>query len=102
LFGSISLWNRFSIHRISIAEIFRQSVKPKKAPTFSLGWLILGIGSLGIAYTLLWKTNLTELMNRIPWIFILIIIGTYLAFTQISVVIVEKLSQTKSIYFRGK
>lgn len=102
LFGSISLRNYLFIRRVSIAELFRQVVKPKKAPTFSIIWLLLACCALSIAYVLMWQTPANELMWRMPIIFICMIVGTYLLFTQISVAIVEKLLKTKSFFYRGK
>lgn len=103
LFGSISLWNRFFIRKVSIAELFRQAVKPKKAQPFSIGWILIALASLLSAYVLMWGgSEVNQLGWRIPLIFPLILIGTYFAFTQISVAVIEKLTQSKSFFYRGK
>lgn len=101
IFGSLSWWNRFLINKVSIAELFRDAVKPKKAPSFSIVWTLTAVLSLGIAYVLVWQTKLNELGWRLPLIFFLILLGTYLAFTQASVVAIAKLSRAKPFFYRG-
>ena len=102
IFGSLSLWNRFSIQKVSIAELFREAVKPKKAQPFSWTWTLTAIVSLVVAYSLMWNTEVNELGWRMPAIFFLILLGTYLTFTQASVGAIEKFTRAKSFVYRGK
>lgn len=102
IFGSLSLWNRFSIRKGTIVQLFRDAVKPKKAQPFSWTLTFIAILSLVLAYGFMWNTQMNELSMRMPLIVFLILLGTYLAFTQASVAIIEKLSRTKSFVYRGK
>lgn len=102
LFGSISLWNRFLIQKVSIAELFRDAVKPKKAQPFSVFWIFVAIISLVSAYILMWRSEINELGWRMPLIFLLILFGTYFTFTQVSVAAIDRLSRSKSFFYRGK
>src|SRR5690606_19884612 len=86
----------------SIAELFRQSVQPKKAQSFSWGWVFLSVLSLAIAYYCMSTAKVTNLFQRMLIIFPCILLGTYLFFTQASVAFVRFVSKSKRLFYRGK
>lgn len=102
LFMVLSAWSRFSIRKMSVAELFRDQVRLKKNPEFRPWKVMVGISAIGIAYGLAWTSEIIDLATRMIPIVGLVLIGTFLLFSQMSVAAIGWLERIPSIYYRGK
>ncbi|TCS96568.1 FtsX-like permease family protein [Hazenella coriacea] len=101
LFSLLSWRSRFTIRKLSIADLFRETVQDKPAPRSSIWLVLLAIGCLASAYLLAWDVPLSSLIYRILPILILTLIGTYLTFTQVSVAVINQLEKSPSFIYHG-
>ncbi len=102
LFSLLSWWNRFTIRRVSIADLFREAVQEKKKPVFSIWLVLLSILCIGGSYYLALTASASNLVIRMLPILALCLIGTYFGFTQLSVAVISRCEKLPSFYFRGK
>ncbi|QGH33436.1 FtsX-like permease family protein [Gracilibacillus salitolerans] len=84
----------------SIVNLFLGAKAPKRTPKFS--WILAIIGFLLViaAYYLAWTSDLLSIGYRMLPILGLIIPGTYLLFTQFSVLFIHLLKKNKHLYFK--
>ncbi len=84
----------------SIVNLFHGARAPKRTPKFS--WILAIIGFLLViaAYYLAWTSDLLSIGYRMLPILGLIIPGTYLLFTQFSVLFIHLLKKNKHLYFK--
>ncbi|RAL27025.1 ABC transporter permease [Thermoflavimicrobium daqui] len=101
VFSVLSWWSRFTIRKLSIAELFRESVQAKPTPTFAWWKVIVSLGCLGGAYYIAWTADLASLVQRIIPIFVLVLIGTHLFFTQLSVAVISYMQKKKKLFYKG-
>ncbi|SFI88487.1 ABC transporter permease [Thermoflavimicrobium dichotomicum] len=101
IFSLLSWWSRFTIRKQSIADLFREAVKEKPAPAFSTWKVVLSLLCLGGAYFLAWTADLKSLVQQFVFIFLLVLIGTQLLFTQLSVAIIDYLQKKKPVFYHG-
>jgi putative ABC transport system permease protein len=99
VFAVVALYTRWKLAGLPVAELLRDARRPKAAPRFS-PWL------LGIAFGLMAAAYALALMEDKPdSLFLtylaLVLAGTYLLFTQGSVVVLRWLQRRPSIYYRG-
>lgn len=102
LFVFLSFWSRRMIAQMSVADLFREEVRVKKNPEFRLWKVVIALISIGMSYYLAWTSELSNLMYRMLPIMVLVLIGTFLLFSQLSVASLQWLERFPSIYYRGK
>lgn len=103
IFSFLSWWSRFTIRKLTIAELFRESVKEKPTPTFSTWKVIISLLLIGSAYYLAWKADFQKLLLFQYWLALLlcILIGTKGLFSQLGILIIDALQKRKKFYYRG-
>jgi ABC-type antimicrobial peptide transport system permease subunit len=101
LFSVISWRSRFTIQKQSISQVLREKVKEKKQPVFS-GWLvILSLVCISIAYYLSFTASFAEMIKHLFLIIILLLVGTYFGYTQLSVAAISLLEKFPKWFYRG-
>jgi ABC-type antimicrobial peptide transport system permease subunit len=101
LFSVISWRSRFTIQKQSISQVLREKVKEKKQPVFS-GWLvILSLVCISFAYYLSFTASFAEMIKHLFLIIILLLIGTYFGYTQLSVAAISLLEKSPKWFYRG-
>ncbi|SDY24578.1 FtsX-like permease family protein [Thermoactinomyces sp. DSM 45892] len=98
LFLIVSFFTRFMIRKNSILTLIQGSVKPKKEPRISIFLALLSAGTICSALFLASFGINTISIVLTP---LLLIIGTYFLFSQLSVVIIRLLKQKRSFFWRG-
>ncbi|WP_018932594.1 ABC transporter permease [Gracilibacillus lacisalsi] len=83
----------------SIVHLFQGAKAPKRTPRFSWILATIGIGLVIAAYYLAWTSDMASIGYRMMPILALIIPGTYLLFTQFSVLFIHLLKKNKHLYF---
>ncbi|MDX8047649.1 ABC transporter permease [Gracilibacillus sp. S3-1-1] len=83
----------------SIVHLFQGAKAPKKTPKFS--WILAMIGLLLViaAYYLAWTATMMSIAAKMFPILALIIPGTYLLYTQFSVLFIHLLKKKKRLFF---
>ncbi len=100
IFLTISLLGGRTLRRISVAEAFRAAVRPKEPPTFSWWKVVLCAATLGPAYYLVLTATGSSIGDRVLWVLLFLMIGTYLLMTQGSVAILRGLQRRPALYTR--
>lgn len=96
----ISFVMSFKIKNNNIAELLKGSRIPKKSPKFSKFKSVLALVLIVGSYIVAIKSKLYIVFTMIP-IFIAVVIGTKLLFTQFSVYFTEKLKNSKHVFYKG-
>lgn len=98
LFLVISLFSVVLVRKNKVLELLQGASKPKTEPKASVLLSLLSVGSLyGVYYYL--NQSLTQ--NKMILILVLGIIGTYLLFTQLSVLVIRLLKKNRTFFWRG-
>ncbi|MDQ0174637.1 ABC transporter permease [Bacillus chungangensis] len=100
LFEIITLFGLKEIRKSEIIDLLQEAKKPKSLPSFSLFLVILGIILLGIGYALSAVPHLLVLFFSMIPILILVIIGTYLLFMQMTTAVLHQLRRMPRIYLK--
>jgi putative ABC transport system permease protein len=101
IFAGTALLTHIRVRRTALAELLRSGSKPK-APPASSPWLVaLCLGALGAAYGLALTASAAAMEGRIGWVLGLLLVATYLLFTQSSVFLLRRLQRLPRFYFRG-
>lgn len=90
----------FKIKNSNIAQLLKGSRLPKKNPQFSRVKAILAIVLIAGGYIVAIKSKMYIVFTMIP-VFIAVVIGTSLLFTQFSVYFTEKLKGSRHIFYKG-
>lgn len=100
LFMAISLFTVAIIRSNALIELIRGSEKPKREPMASLLLSLLAFLLLAIGYGVaLWVRGLMVAAAMVP-VTIIVIIGTYFLYTQLSVYIVRFLRNRRHVFWR--
>ena len=98
---SFSAWTSGrSLRRLAVAEVLRMAVKPKEPPRFSLWLVALCAACLGTAYWLAATVSAETAGSRSQPILLLLVVGTYLLFTQVGVGTLRLLTRRRELYCR--
>ncbi|UOQ48819.1 ABC transporter permease [Gracilibacillus caseinilyticus] len=84
----------------SIVSLFKGARGPKKTPKFSWILSIIGLALVIAAYYLAATANLITIFERMFIILALIVPGTYLLYTQFSVLLIHLLKKNKTLYLK--
>lgn len=100
LFLFISFFVAFILRSKKLLELIKGDKQSKGEPKASILLTIIAVLLLGAGYfTALYAEGLEVLMAMVP-VIIVVIIGTYLLFTQLSVFIIGKLKKREGIFWR--
>jgi putative ABC transport system permease protein len=101
LFFIISLYKVITIKNSSLIDLLKGTRKPKPEPKASVIKTISAVLCLGIGYTVaLVVKGVGVILAMIP-VTIIVSIGTYLVFTQLSVYVITKLKNKQHIFWKG-
>ncbi len=94
--------NQIKLLSLKPLDILREQEKGEKEPKFKFVGTVLGIVLIGIGYYLAHNTEnyVTALSNFVIAV-ILVIIGTYLLFINVSIAILKFLKSRKSFYYKS-
>lgn len=100
LFFVISFFVTFILRSKKLVELIKADQKPKKEPKASIFLTILAVLLLAAGYiTAIFAEGAMVVMVMIP-VIIVVVIGTYLLFTQLSVSIINALKKRKSLFWK--
>ncbi|WEG11837.1 FtsX-like permease family protein [Pullulanibacillus sp. KACC 23026] len=101
LFCIVTLFQLVRVGKSEVIDLLRASRKPKSQPITSKWLVVLAVICLLVAYGMAYfSTLLTVPVVMFP-VLILVLIGTYFAFTQGSVAVFNLIQKKLSIYYRG-
>ena len=104
LFLLVSLVTTFFLRTSTILSLLKGSQKPKKEPQASWILALLAVGLLSAAYgeAIVYRAGLGNESLIIPFIIIImVVIGTYLLYAQLSIFLIRLLKARRSYYWRG-
>ncbi|MGG0812290.1 ABC transporter permease [Paenibacillus alvei] len=101
LFLAISFFTATILRTSSLIDLLKASTKPKPEPKASVWLAILAAMLLLIGYAIAFVVRGALVMLALLPVVILVSIGTYFLFTQLSVYIIHKLKKNKKLYRRG-
>ncbi len=100
LFFVISFSVTFILRSKKIIELIKGSKQPKEEPKGSIVLTIIAVLLLAVGYsTALWATGLDVVLVMVP-VIIVVMVGTYFLFTQVSVFVIRFLKQRKSVFWK--
>ena len=99
LFTFISLWTALRVSKLEIAEMLRVSHQPKGQPVHSPWLALLAVVCVGAAYVMALLLSPANLDLFVLPILLMILIGTYLLFTQLSIMLLKAIQKRYSIYY---
>ncbi|RCX23706.1 putative ABC transport system permease protein [Fontibacillus phaseoli] len=100
LFMLISIWTVIRVGHSGIVELLQADKKPHQEITYSPWLALLAILSLAAAYSMALLLDMKNFSVFSVFILIEAIIGTYLLFTQVSVLTLRWLTRKSKIYYR--
>lgn len=100
LFTFVSFIKSFKIKNRNIVELIKGARIAKPVPKFSIFKAVLSILLIIAAYVIALKSGLYIVYTMTP-VLIIVIIGTYLLFTQFSVFFTTILKKNKPVYYKG-
>nr|MBA2393206.1 ABC transporter permease [Ktedonobacteraceae bacterium] len=104
LFLLVSLVTTFFLRTSTVLSLLKGSQKPKKEPQASWILALLAVVLLSAAYgeAIVYRTGLGDGSLVIPFIIIIMVaIGTYLLYAQLSIFLIRLLKTRRSYYWRG-
>lgn len=99
LFLILSWWSKYSIQKQSINEILREKVQEKKSPTFSVWLVVVSLICILSAYTFSFTVSFAGMMKYFLVILVMILIGTYLGYTQLSVAVMKLIEKMPRLFY---
>ena len=101
LFSAISLLNTVSVRTSQVIQLVRAPKKPKSPPATSPILFVLGVACLAGGYYVAYTLTPWQVVHAMFPVTAVVCVGTYLFFTQVSVVVLRRLSDRKSLYYRN-
>ncbi|MDD2202485.1 MAG: ABC transporter permease [Firmicutes bacterium] len=101
LFSAISLLNTVSVRTSQVIQLVRAPKKPKSPPATSPILFVLGVACLAGGYYVAYTLTPWQVVHAMFPVTAVVCVGTYLFFTQVSVVVLRHLSDRKSLYYRN-
>lgn len=103
IFIVVLIGNTLRARKLKPLDMLKESEKGEKEPKASILITIIGIICMVVGYILAQRVN--NIIEAIPIFFIaviLVIIGTYLLFTTVSIAILKILKKNKKVYYKSK
>ncbi len=101
IFVVVSLLSRWQVARLSVAELIRGAAAGKAGPRFAWWKAALCFASIGIAWGLALTAEGADVESRLLPYLILVIVGTYLLFSQGSIALLSWAKRNRAFYLRG-
>ncbi|CAM3002070.1 ABC transporter permease [Paenibacillus sediminis] len=101
LFLLITVLSMRRVGRDEIVQLMQASKQPKTMPHASRWLVLLCAACLGAGYVLAYMMDVRSMIITMQPIVILVIIGTYFLFTQLSVAVMNLLKKRKSIHYHS-
>lgn len=101
LFFIISIFIAFILRTKKLITFIKGEKKEKREPTFSVLLSILAIVLLGTGYGIALTVRGISVVTALIPVVILVTIGTYLFFNQLSIFIIQKLKTNKQLFWRN-
>ncbi|MBG9789441.1 FtsX-like permease family protein [Brevibacillus laterosporus] len=99
LFTIISLWIALRMGRTEILDLLKAPQQPKGQLVYSPWLVLLAVVCLGAAYSMALMLNEAYFDLLVLLILLTVIIGTYLFFTQVSVMLLDFIQRRVNIYY---
>ncbi|CEH30202.1 hypothetical protein AM501_11600 [Aneurinibacillus migulanus] len=99
LFAIISLWIALRMGRTEILDLLKASQQPKGQLVYSRWLVLLAVVCLGAAYSMALMLNEAYFDLLVLLILLTVIIGTYLLFTQLSIMLLKFIQKRVDIYY---
>ncbi|PES77736.1 ABC transporter permease [Bacillus cereus] len=99
LFSLISIGTAMRVGRIEIVELFKEAGKSEEQIVYSPWLALLAIVCLAASYSMALMLNATNFNKLALIILITAIIGTYLLFTQFSVLLLRFIKSSTRVYY---
>ncbi|MFG0216160.1 FtsX-like permease family protein [Brevibacillus porteri] len=101
LYAAISLFTVLVLRSRSLLDLLQGSGRPKREPRASLVLSLVAVALLGMSYALaLTADGVNVLVLMLP-VIALTTVGTYLLFTQLSVIFIDFLKKRRVFYWKG-
>lgn len=100
LFGAISAWTAWRVGRGGIMDMLKASKEPGSPPVFSRWLAVLAVICLGAAYGMALIMNGANFVLLAPSVMVTVTIGTYLLFTQFSIMLLRFIQSNHRLYYR--
>ncbi|MED1724860.1 FtsX-like permease family protein [Brevibacillus parabrevis] len=100
LFAAISLFTVLLLRSRSLLELLQGSRRPKREPSASIVLSLVAVALLGMSYWLALTADGIYVVALVLPVTALTVVGTYLLFTQLSVILIEYLKKRRAIYWR--
>lgn len=100
LFAAISLFTVLLLRSRSLLELLQGSRRPKREPSASIALSIVAVALLCMSYALALTADGIYVVALVLPVTALTVVGTYLLFTQLSVILIEFLKKRRFIYWR--
>lgn len=98
LFTIISLFTAIILRTSSLIDLLKATVKPKTEPKASLWLTIAAVVLLLTGYTLAFFANENTVIALFTPVVVLVCMGTYFLFTQLSVYVIHALKRNQTLY----
>lgn len=99
LFEVVNLLSLFQIRSKEIVEQLKMQKIPKEIPKFSKFKSLLGLGLLIIGYVTAWIVDDEFVIRAMIPVVLIVVAGTYFIFTQFSILLANKLTNNKKIFY---
>lgn len=99
LFEVVNLLSLFQIRSKEIVEQLKMQKIPKEIPKFSKFKSLLGLGLLIIGYVTAWIVDDEFVILAMIPVVLIVVAGTYFIFTQFSILLANKLTNNKKIFY---
>jgi putative ABC transport system permease protein len=99
LFEIVNLLSLFQIRSKEIVEQLKMQKIPKEIPKFSKFKSLLGLGLLIIGYVTAWIVDDEFVIRAMIPVVLIVVAGTYFIFTQFSILLANKLTNNKKIFY---
>src|SRR5690625_1396866 len=100
LFLIISIFVTFILRTNKLVKLLKSDEAGKREPKSSIIYVLLAVLLLGSGYTVALTVKGTSVVLALVPVVILVIIATYLLFTQLSVFVIRKLKENKRLFWR--
>ncbi|MCH5584768.1 FtsX-like permease family protein [Shimazuella sp. AN120528] len=101
LFLILSWGSRLTIQKQSISEVLREKAQEKRQPIFSVWLVFISLVSISVAYYLSFPSSFVGVIKHLIFIILLLLIGTYLGYTQLSVAGISLLERFPKWFYCG-
>ena len=100
LFFFISVFITFMLRTKKIISLIKGDAKERKEPKFSIILSVLAILLLATGYGMAFSVEGIKVMAAFVPVVVLVIVGTYLFFSQLSIFVISRLKKNENVFWR--